>query len=332
VVASSSQHYAPPSALTDALSLHLRFRLDAEPSYPLQETHKKAKTELKAIQDTLPAVHSPTILASMTAYFFILCHVDDLVEEMSPDAAQAILMEVPGLFQGPRRQSLALGMLGEPDSQPSVFRNRSKSCYTCDYTFAQQIRHVIDSFRRHVTELLHASTYESLCCDICKVFAAMSEEIHFRRQMDCDMRKYLSIRVLTIGLTPLFNLLRVSMGHSGQPSQNLDLLDQGVHLIVGLQNDIVGVQKDVVTREWMNYAVVYAKYHGDIKSGERLELVEEGMQKAVDSHNVAMELVMEYWEAIVEGGDAKEIQVALSLLVFVAEHFKWATRSKRYKS
>jgi hypothetical protein len=145
-----------------------------------------------------------------------------------------------------------------------------------------------------VKALLTGASYRDLCHGISEVFDAMVEELRFRQFLDRDLFKYLSIRGSTVGLTPFFHLLRVNLGHSRPCSQNLTILELCVHIVVGLQNDLIGVERDIATREWMNYAVVYAGYRGDLDQRDGMKVVESGIHRAVERHNFVMKLAIEH--------------------------------------
>jgi len=324
----------PASYSDTALQIHTKFRIEVETSSPLTRTHKKASTELEAIEGTFPNLQDPVIAASMAAWLYFLCLVDDLVEEMNADAGVSILNEIIILLKGSRRSSFDLGILGRPvPTAKGKNHTQSKSSYSCDTVFEYEIRHVTSCFRLHLMALLPCATYEGFCDDIGNVFEAMAKEIGFRRYQKGDISEYMRIRESTIGLTPFFNLLRVSQKYSSQGSSgSLALLELCVNVVVGLQNDLIGLEKDIATREWMNYAIVDVGYRGDMEQREALQLVKPGVQRAVESHNCTVRLAVKYWEELVVEGNVQDIQIALSMLVFIDRHLQWALTSKRYKA
>jgi hypothetical protein len=183
--------------------------------------------------------------------------------------------------------------------------------------------------RQHLQALLPLSAYHDLCPDMIAVFEAMYEEISFRQLKDRDLARYLAIRAQTIALFPLFKLVRFSSGSEPMASQQISQLESSVSLAVGLQNDIVGVDKDIAQGDWMNYPMVYAE---SCNSTDKLAAIEIGAQKGVENHNFAVKVAIEQWNVIRDNGSSEDREVAAAILILVARHFKWASEAKRYKS
>jgi hypothetical protein len=266
-----------------------------------------------------PNIHDSKVIAAVTAWFYLNCHVDDLIEEMGPDAARAVLKEVPGLLRG----------TGLSQASVPMVRSDSGNASSADEDMAQQVRYVFDWTRQHMQALLPLAVYDDLCPAMIATFEAMYEEVTFRESRSQDLKKYLSIRVQTIALFTLFKLVHFSVGGDPQAFQHFDKLAYNASLAAGLQNDIVGIDKDIAKGEWMNYPMVYAE---GCEPTETVAMIEKGALKGVKSHNHAVDVAMEQFNAILAEGSMDDLKVAAGILIIVVRHFKWVCVAKRYKS
>ena len=306
----------------EAVEIYSTFRLEVEPEHPSVPTSVKAMNELMVIQNTFPSVSSTAILVSMTAWLFVLCFVDDHVDQMEASAGRTLLNDIMAV--------LAPGAPLPDDliAEKGFFMNSMRDE---DLRAVRQVRHTMSCFLRNVKALLPATTYEALCHDISDVFVAMVDDLRFKKHMNTDLPEYLRIRDSTIGVSPFFTLLRTSLGYVSEPSIALTLLESHITTAVVLQNDLIGLERDIHSGEWMNYGIIYTAYRGSLEDENTATAIGPGISQTVTEHNTAIEVAMDVLESIVEGNSVHDIQVALSVLVFVSRHFSVAKRSERYK-
>ena len=317
---------ASSSAIELASSIHLRFRKEAQPDKNGQQIEKRAIVELKTIMELFPHVQYAPSLAAMSAWLSMVCLVDDMIEQMQPDAAHSILAEVPALLRPIRHDSPQL-IPAQVTTIALAEQTNRKSTGKEDADLARQIRHIFQTTQNHLLALLPRLTYDDVCENMIHVFKAMDEEVSFRHSRTTDLDRYLDIRARTISLSPLFALLRHAIGRSQAQTDEIAQLENCVSITAGLQNDVVGLDKDIAQGESMNYPMVYASSQG--LSNHDQAAVMAGASEAVDCHDVAAKHAVDMWQNMVRD-HSEGVEVASSLLVLVSTHFKWVSKAKRY--
>lgn len=284
---------------------------------------KRAVAELRALETTIPFVTNGKTVLAMAAWFFLLCYADDVVEKMSPRAAQAALqkgvqaMGRPALLiRGKKKVSVSSRAECTVDDGPET-----------KIEGHQLILHSCQTFGRHVRDLLPKPTYKLLLQSVSKVFDGMVEEIEFREHRIPDVNLYLGIRVRTIGLSPFFVLLPDQHFRQGMAKdESFSALEMCVKVAVGMQNDLIGLEKDRFQGEWMNFATIAAMDHISVTD------TEDGVLRCVETHNCAIRLALHCWSLLDVGAEEAERLYALRLLQFVGLHFQWAAAAQRYQA
>jgi hypothetical protein len=286
------------------------------------ELRTRAIAELKALEATIPGVSNGKTVLAMAAWFFLLCFVDDIVEKMPPKAAQVALQK-------------GIQAMGRPDllvrgGRRKVSASSQAECVGEENTEGvegyQMVIHACKIFGHHINELLQKSTHKKLIRSISEVFEGMVEEIDFRERRMPDVGLYLAIRVRTIGLSPFFTLLAEQLiGESSARDERRSALEMCVKVAVGMQNDIIGLDRDRSVGEWLNFAVIAAMDHISITD------TEDGVLRCVETHNCAVRLALHSWSLLTSSADEGERVYAVQLLRFVHAHFKWAVAAQRYR-
>lgn len=258
----------------------------------------------------------------MAAWFFLLCFVDDVVEKMPPMAAQATLHE--GIQAIGRRRLLNRGTR-------KVSASSQAECGEEDITEAkveghQRVLYACKVFGYHVKELMRKQTYKEFLRSISEVFEGMAEEIEFRERKIPDVSLYLTIRIRTIGLSPFFILLADQcLSQVSGRDERLSVLETCVNVAIGMQNDLIGLDKDRKVGEWMNFAVLAAM--DNISTAD----TGDGVLRCVETHNCAVRLALHSWNLMDAGTEVADRIYAAKLLHFVHLHFRWAVAAQRYR-
>jgi hypothetical protein len=323
-----SHQLKPSISCISILGRHIAFRRFCEPALSIEVLRRQAKGELTAITSTFPSVSDGQIVLAMAAWFFHLCAMDDLVEEMSLHAAQRALVDAVGILK--RRKRVSVDWTRRRVGGVVVHRRRS-SYYDVDSHLGERVRYITETFRQHLRSLLSVEAYTRVSRDICNVLAAVSAESDFRHRKRQDLAAYLEIRRETIGLAPFFTLLRLSHDTSAAsysaPSQFSLILQTHISTLVGYQNDLIGLEKDLAGGEWMN-CIVISSSRQDINNTEGS--VEEAIETAIKEHNCASKKVLECWESIKREG-REDLVLAGELIEFAERHLQWAVGARRYK-
>jgi hypothetical protein len=147
--------------------------------------------------------------------------------------------------------------------------------------------------------------------------------------------------VLTIGIAPFFALLDASIlphAASRQPSIGLENILRALAIAIGMQNDLIGLEKDLATAERMNLVTVSSAAMAGSEPRSDTEMASflaEGVRRAVAIHNWAVSTAVGEWQLIQQiarpgkEGDA-ERELSGAMLGFIEAHLMWASQVKRY--
>ena len=310
--------------LADVKTLHAQFRWEAvRDRSSINGNGLEAEEEVTSIQKSFPAVVQANVQCAMAAWLFILCFVDDLLDRLSPDDGVTVA------------QQLAHSMIPMTSSPTERMRKQDalavhfSDTSTADKSVPERLKHAVLCFREHSKIWVPDVVYDRFCTDVSEVFSAMATDIQFKNRRDRDLFAYINIRTISIGTGPFFCLLRFSMGYTRYPTPQLISLESCVSSLSALLNDIIGLEREIAAKEWMNYAIICSNYRGDLVGQGTLEL-EPGIRQTVEEYHLLLELAHEYWNNILEENCEEDIHVAASLLDFVAQHFHVERCSKRY--
>ncbi|KAI9923920.1 hypothetical protein MW887_008225 [Aspergillus wentii] len=229
----------------------------------------------------------------MAAWLATLCAVDDILELMPLDAAQASL-------------------------ERTIERDKSL-CVGHD-----QVGFILNAFRDHCGSQLSPTVADSLMQAVYGVFQGLIDEFSFRQgHLPNTLETYMGIRNRTIGLDPFFVLIR-SIFHPSEYLDELALLQKTVCTVNGLQNDLVGLDKDLKEGELMNAVVVL--------QGQDHQALLDTTQTVCLMHNKHILDAMDISQQLqMKMKDQNGAMFASILLAFTETHFKWCTLAKRYQ-
>ena len=197
------------------------------------------------------------------------------------------------------------------------------------------IHHIVKHFARYSHTLLPATTYIPFIYDINEIFDFMVVEMDFRETSPTTVESYMTIRRVTISISPFFTLLEGSLSMVST-SSSLARLKQLLQEVCGLQNDLIGLDKDIQADWPLNVVMILRelKLKQLLVRGmddERVQTMTSSVMDARDMHNMAVEEFVTLWRAtrgsIVEG----EKRISDIMMMFMNRHFMWAVASKRYK-
>lgn len=103
---------------------------------------------------------------------------------------------------------------------------------------------------------------------------------------------------------------------------------------MGLQNGLVGSEKDLGEGEVMNLMVVAAGGPEVLRrrsDGEKERAASEGVVQVVAWHNHIMDQAR-IWTAAMADGEYGKNEVTEDLFMVVATHYPWASKAKRYST
>lgn len=299
---------------------HLDFRSACEPWMWNERDRLLAGSEadFKFTNITFPGLRRRETILAMSAWFSFLCTIDDLVESMEPNAARQALLQSISILK------LPYGPLRNHSSFPD--------------TPASRVTHISYAFCRHLQSLLREPTYRKVVQSAGVVFGGIVAEMPFRAKASApeSIDEYMTIRTRTIGIAPLATLLASEhLDDEHVKSSALRALEKEVYALVGLQNDVLGLEKDLRTGEMMNFVVVDSGI--DLSSSEVMtedgrSKVRGGVAHLVVYHNERLQLAKRLRKVISSRPEENgEREVAEGLYLLTATHFYWASAARRYR-
>ncbi|KAF4764373.1 hypothetical protein HAV15_000896 [Penicillium sp. str.  len=260
-----------------------------------EELLEQAVDEVKTIGLLFPDVRAEHARICMAAWLGVLCTVDDLLELMSPHEVEDAIQVTIAALQGNKENNDRM-------------------------------------FQKHCCQYLSDAAVKDFFREICTVFHGFLQENRFQRgYLKRNLQNYMEIRTRTIGIAPFFSLIRSDLSPPDYYSDNILAMQKAVNVAAGLQNDLVGLERDIDEKESMNAVLV--------SMGEPLGKEEAQGTKLADTiaavcafHNSSIAEVVQIRQRILQGAEESEIIVANSQLLFIETHFKWCTRAKRYRT
>ncbi|KAK3672848.1 hypothetical protein LTR78_007201 [Recurvomyces mirabilis] len=263
-----------------------------------------------------PAVRSERFILAMAAWFSLLCQVDDIIEELDANLAQAALADSIAILK----------------SNTKVYQGR-----LLDYDGGfvnpgcNQICALTKTFVRHLRELVPASIFIKVANDVLDVWENMGLERVVKDGPAPDVESYISLKSRTIGLSPFFDILQAELCREidSKPEVHPSImwqLERNVALAVTLQNDIIGLSKDLAHDHALNLISILT-----VTEDKSIEAAHEVV---VAMHNRAVKAALCSASAIRlashQHGFSYSSDYADSLLGFITRHFKWASSAQRY--
>jgi hypothetical protein len=133
--------------------------------------------------------------------------------------------------------------------------------------------------------------------EVSKVFAGMMAETLFRDSPLANLDSYMKIRTRTIGMAPFLVLADESAASAAEVSEELKELKECFSETIGLQNELIGLDKDLKVEETMNVVVVLGglrRQLSDSADGEA-EVLRDCAREAERMHSSAVERAVELW-------------------------------------
>ncbi|KAF4768811.1 hypothetical protein N7455_008731 [Penicillium solitum] len=300
---------APPSAV---IYSHANFKASIQPEKAgdTKDFYERCFAEAAAINLFFPDVRSERIRICMTAWLAANCAADDILEAMPPAAATFALKETILKLQGKKLN------VSPTNKVASIL------CFFQEYCIQQ-----LD---------LCKSTARELSDDICDMCYGLLDELLFRQGiLPNNLETYLQFRGRTMGIHPFFTLIRTL--HEPVEEEyltGLRNLQKGVGLILGLQNDLVGLEKDRRNGETMNAVLVSLKEQAGMDVDHMAMILPKTIQDVCDIHNLCVSAAVEMHEGlhVSLNGDAHDPILETAILAFADTHLKWCASSKRYQA
>ena len=300
--------------LTSLIEQHAQVYLSTE-LYSTEEALPKANVDVTSVLKCFPLITDDNIVLAMAAWYTFLCVVDDAVEKL--DNMMAL------------NQAVAkLQMAGEDAEEYSVPESNSRSCSDAYQRNIDEVRMLAftAAYISHTRALLPHGLYQGLLRASATVLEAMLSESQWRTQASINESTYLFIRCETIGMRPFFLLAHYNFDPTSalKPLHpRLETAMSNIRTAVGLQNDLIGLERDLGEGELFNY-ILRSRRPSVENMGQR-------WMRAIALHNEAIRSAIEASKDLRRAEKVGEVSCLECLLKFVERHFLWATSAVRYK-
>ncbi|KAK3642965.1 hypothetical protein LTR56_008834 [Elasticomyces elasticus] len=276
---------------------------------------QKAERDVAAIWLAFPDLQNESTVLAMAAWLALLCNVDDEIERLDANTAQLALSDSAAILASSMRNN---------ERSPQRY---SGACLNpaCD-----SIRAWTKNFVRQLRGLVPQAVYINVVNNVLDVWEALQDEAYLREDAVSDVGSYLEIRTRTVGLRPFFDLLQADLQLDDDELAREPViwqLEQNVTLAVALQNDIVGLKRDLADAEPLNIISMAAGMpDSDLRSAS---------DSAVDMHNQAASAACALASSLSDLTRTSELgaasqRYANSVCALIATHFAWVSSAKRY--
>jgi hypothetical protein len=289
-------------------------------------TLKLASKQIHILHKAFPTVSEGSSLLAMCAWFHLFCFFDDETEKMSPREGQTAIGHCVAILRASCRPQGSISRILHPLQKVKLHRSlwlASRRPHGSKVAGATYL------FTRHVTHLLSPAVYQKTVDKIIAVFTAYSGEFDVRAGIDSlSIDGYMASRTATIGLAPFWeNMLDFFLrtqspaGHFQALEITRTTLGPLIATVVGLQNDMVGLAKDLAAGDRMNYVVLLAD--------RQFISTAQALANTIELHNTSV-------HDAVQGRQLMEHQpenpLADAMHGFMDTHLAWASGDERYKA
>lgn len=300
--------------LPSLIEQHARVYLSTE-LYSTEEALPKSKADITSVLKCFPFITDDKIVLAMAAWYTFLCVMDDAVEKL--DNMMALNQAIAKLQTA--------GEDAEEDSVPESYSRSYSDAYQRNIDEVRILAFTA-AYISHTRALLPHDLHRGLLRASATVLEAMLSESQWRTQASIEESTYLFIRCETIGMRPFFLLAHYNFDPTSalKPRHpRLETAMSNLRTAVGLQNDLIGLERDLGEGELFNY-VLRSRRPSVEKMGQR-------WMRAIALHNEAIRSAIEAWKVLRRAGKVGELECLECLLKFVERHFLWATSAVRYK-
>ncbi|KAL8383365.1 hypothetical protein RB595_006897 [Gaeumannomyces hyphopodioides] len=296
------------------LVLHAAFKASLQPALRYSDGYyRRCVAEVKAVRIFFPDPLPDSTMACFAAWLAFVCAMDDQLEQMTPEQGETAMLDCIEAVQGRPPLAKPEGVEGDV-TVPSMAR----------------------VLHQHCSQLLAEDSVDAFFEAACAVFSAHIGEIRFlsSSQATRDLETYMAIRRRTIALDPFFEVLKHDhLDKAERASPAWERLQHHVCLAAGLQNDLVGLEKDVEAGERMNAVLVLldglATAGGEDHDAALAEAV--GLVNEEHNSNAALAGLCFHELTDAEGVSSQAKWVARCVVQLCQTHLRWCSSAKRYR-
>lgn len=194
------------------------------------------------------------------------------------------------------------------------------------------------ALRDHCSRNLTPQSAAAFFKAVSGVFEAHIDETWFLRgSIPQDLPTYMSIRCRTISLNPFFEVIKTEYLPSDQLSNPVwHKLQHAVSCAAGLQNDLIGLERDIEKGEELNAVIVLMRPHGADPGADDEAFFEKQVNLINEEHNInvarALDLAAKATR-LANGIEAFAVaEVVQHITLLASTHLMWCASAKRYQT
>ncbi|KAK0711713.1 hypothetical protein B0H67DRAFT_586144 [Lasiosphaeris hirsuta] len=313
---------AETEASARVLLAHSEFKAALVPGVlPTDAFYDQCAAEVQTIRTFFPHLASEAIHTVFAAWLTFVCTMDDILETLPAAVGEQVLAESIQMVQGRPLDSAVPGAASD--------------------TRIQGLTRVLYA---HATALLSPAGARAFFGAAQAVLEAHVDEIRFLQGgLPRDLATYLGIRRRTIALAPFFEVLKseyLPAGFADGDATAWAQLQTDVSCAAGLQNDLIGLERDLEGGEQLN-AVVVLMRGSNPHAGSAAAVDEALLTRCVGlvaaEHNKAVTRSLAHAARILStardaapAAAAAVAAVARHIMLLSETHLTWCAGCKRY--
>ncbi|KAK3898352.1 isoprenoid synthase domain-containing protein [Staphylotrichum tortipilum] len=325
VTAAADSGVDPKSTPTRVVPAHAAFKAALLPDVvPDEAFYKTCTAEVNVISLFFPDITSEVVRIAFAAWLAFVCVMDDILETVEIGERELLLLDTIEVLKC------------EPNAQaapasPKAFGGK-------DRRVPSQARALFD----HCTRYLSHRSARAFFTAACDVLEAHIDEISFLQgRYSNTLPTYMSIRSRTIALAPFFEVIKTEYLADADWALNpiWQKLQKEVACVAGLQNDMIGLVRDLEDGEPLNGVVVLMQgFRSIVKNQLDRGVLSKCLALVNAEHNQSVARCFEHMTQLHRAAEASGCtdvgrieSVARHILMMCETHLRWCSSSKRYR-
>lgn len=167
------------------------------------------------------------------------------------------------------------------------------------------------------------------------------QESHFLQgRLPNDLHTYMKIRGETIALNPFFELIKCEYLPSAnrQLDSVVEQLQRDISRTAGLQNDLIGLERDMASGERMNAVMVLIRAHASNFENLSEAAFSRYIRRVCREHNHNVDRALRRITQIQRVHQANDelsseyyVMIARHIVLMGETHLRWCSSAKRYR-
>ncbi|KAK4147309.1 uncharacterized protein C8A04DRAFT_9097 [Dichotomopilus funicola] len=325
VEADDDQSPETQGPLTRVVLAHAAFKASMQPeTVATEKFFKTCTSEVNVISLFFPDIKADAIRIVFTAWLSFACVMDDILEMLEASERELALLD-------------SIDVLSNA-AHSETTNTKARTSSAQDHRVPTFARALLE----HVTRYLPTKSSQAFFTAVCEVLRAHVAEIHFLQSENRDsLAEYLSIRGRTIALSPFFEVIKTEYLEEADWAFNDAWLklQADVSRVAGLQNDMIGLVRDIEDGEQLNAVMVLMKGFKGHQNGEVnhsilsrcLAMVNAEHNRSADRCIQHMSHLHRVAETSPGSAVARVERVARHIIMMCETHLRWCSSSKRYR-